>query len=93
MPVESISGRGATRNANPTRFNLKERIADGDALKRALRDELRMLLEPLERREDARMLDRRGHEVAAALRKPEGTVKRMLHDARHRLHGWLEEGR
>jgi len=27
----------------------KERIADGDALKRALRDELRMLLEPLER--------------------------------------------
>ncbi len=30
-------------------------------------------------------------EVAAALRKPEGTVKRMLHDARIRLHGWLEE--
>jgi RNA polymerase sigma-70 factor (ECF subfamily) len=32
-------------------------------------------------------------EIAAALRKPEGTVKRMLHDARHRLHGWLEEDR
>src|SRR5512139_441415 len=32
MPVESISGRGATRNATPTRFNLKERIADGDWL-------------------------------------------------------------
>jgi RNA polymerase sigma-70 factor (ECF subfamily) len=32
-------------------------------------------------------------EVAAALRKPEGTVKRMLHDARNRLHGWLEEDR
>ena len=32
-------------------------------------------------------------EVAAALHKPEGTVKRMLHDARLRLHGWLEEDR
>src|SRR3954469_8912928 len=32
-------------------------------------------------------------EVAAALHKPEGTVKRMLHDARNRLHGWLEEDR
>ena len=32
MPVESIFGRGATRNATPTRFNLKERIADGDWL-------------------------------------------------------------
>lgn len=32
MPVESISGRGATRNATPTRFNLKERIEDGDWL-------------------------------------------------------------
>ena len=32
MPVESNSGRGATRNATPTRFNLKERIADGDRL-------------------------------------------------------------
>ncbi|HEY0629304.1 MAG TPA: PA0069 family radical SAM protein [Sphingomicrobium sp.] len=32
MPVESISGRGATRNATPTRFNLKEQIADGDWL-------------------------------------------------------------
>jgi DNA repair photolyase len=32
MPVESISGRGATRNATPMRFNLKERIADGDWL-------------------------------------------------------------
>ena len=32
-------------------------------------------------------------EIAAALRKPEGTVKRMLFDARARLHGWLEEDR
>jgi DNA repair photolyase len=32
MPVESISGRGATGNATPTRFNLKERVADGDWL-------------------------------------------------------------
>ena len=32
MPVESITGRGATRNATPTRFNLKERVADGDWL-------------------------------------------------------------
>lgn len=32
MPVESISGRGATRNTTPTRFNLKERVADGDWL-------------------------------------------------------------
>jgi DNA repair photolyase len=32
MPFESISGRGATRNATPTRFNLKERVADGDWL-------------------------------------------------------------
>jgi DNA repair photolyase len=32
MPVESIPGRGATRNATPTRFNLQERIADGDWL-------------------------------------------------------------
>jgi DNA repair photolyase len=32
MPVESINGRGATRNATPTRFNLKERVADGDWL-------------------------------------------------------------
>jgi DNA repair photolyase len=32
MPVESTSGRGATRNATPTRFNLKERVADGDWL-------------------------------------------------------------
>jgi RNA polymerase sigma-70 factor (ECF subfamily) len=29
-------------------------------------------------------------EVAAALHKPEGTIKRMLSDARARLHGWLE---
>ncbi len=28
----SRSGRGATRNATPTRFNLKERVADGDWL-------------------------------------------------------------
>src|ERR671913_1081342 len=32
MPVESTSGRGATRNATPTRFNLKERVAEGDWL-------------------------------------------------------------
>jgi DNA-directed RNA polymerase specialized sigma24 family protein len=32
-------------------------------------------------------------EVAAALHKPEGTVKRMLFDARARLHGWLEADR
>ncbi len=32
MPVESIKGRGATRNATPTRFNLKERIVEGDWL-------------------------------------------------------------
>ena len=30
MPIESLSGRGATRNSTPTRFNLKERVADGD---------------------------------------------------------------
>jgi DNA repair photolyase len=32
MPVESIKGRGATRNATPTRFNLKERMAEGEWL-------------------------------------------------------------
>jgi len=32
MPVESISGRGATRNATPTRFNLQERVVEGDWL-------------------------------------------------------------
>jgi DNA repair photolyase len=32
MPVKSISGRGATRNASPARFNLKERVTDGDWL-------------------------------------------------------------
>ena len=32
MPVESIKGRGATRNATPTRFNLKERLVEGDWL-------------------------------------------------------------
>jgi len=32
MPVESIQGRGATRNRTPTRFNLKERVDDGDWL-------------------------------------------------------------
>ena len=32
MPVESSHGRGATRNATPTRFNLKERIDDGEWL-------------------------------------------------------------
>jgi len=32
MPVESTSGRGATRNNTPTRFNLKERLVEGDWL-------------------------------------------------------------
>ena len=32
MPVESLKGRGAPRNSTPTRFNLKERVADGDWL-------------------------------------------------------------
>ncbi|MBA3669683.1 MAG: PA0069 family radical SAM protein [Sphingomonas sp.] len=32
MPVESNKGRGATRNATPTRFNLKERVVDGEWL-------------------------------------------------------------
>lgn len=32
MPNESIQGRGATGNTTPTRFNLKERLADGDWL-------------------------------------------------------------
>ena len=32
MPIESTKGRGATRNATSTRFNLKEHVADGDWL-------------------------------------------------------------
>ena len=32
MPVESIAGRGATRNATPTRFHLPERLVEGDWL-------------------------------------------------------------
>jgi DNA repair photolyase len=32
MPHESLHGRGATRNVKPTRFNLAERVADGDWL-------------------------------------------------------------
>lgn len=32
MPVESTHGRGATRNVTPTRFNLAERVPDGDWL-------------------------------------------------------------
>ena len=32
-------------------------------------------------------------EVSAALKKPEGTIKRMLYDARARLASWLEDGR
>ena len=32
MPVESIKGRGATRNPTPTRFNLQQRHAEGDWL-------------------------------------------------------------
>jgi len=32
MPVESSHGRGATRNQTPTRFNLKERVVEGEWL-------------------------------------------------------------
>ncbi|MEO6113972.1 MAG: PA0069 family radical SAM protein [Sphingomicrobium sp.] len=32
MAIESIKGRGATRNATPTRFNLKERVVEGEWL-------------------------------------------------------------
>ena len=32
MPVESRSGRGATRNTTPTRFNLKQRVVEGEWL-------------------------------------------------------------
>ncbi|MFC7537600.1 PA0069 family radical SAM protein [Sphingomonas sp. GCM10030256] len=32
MPVESTHGRGATLNATPTRFNLQERLVEGDWL-------------------------------------------------------------
>ena len=32
MPVESSHGRGATRNPSPTRFNLKERVEEGEWL-------------------------------------------------------------
>ena len=32
MPVESIRGRGATRNSTPTRFNLQERQIEGEWL-------------------------------------------------------------
>ena len=32
MPIESIKGRGATRNQTPTRFNLKERMVEGEWL-------------------------------------------------------------
>lgn len=32
MPIESTKARGATRNAVPTRFNLKEHVVDGDWL-------------------------------------------------------------
>jgi DNA repair photolyase len=32
MPAESLKSRGATRNATPTRFNLRERVAEGDWL-------------------------------------------------------------
>src|SRR5215213_5250365 len=32
MPVESSHGRGATRNPTPTRFNLKERVTEGEWL-------------------------------------------------------------
>ena len=32
MPVESSHGRGATRNPTPTRFNFRERVAEGEWL-------------------------------------------------------------
>src|ERR687890_1935686 len=32
MPVDSSHGRGATRNPTPTRFNLKERLVEGEWL-------------------------------------------------------------
>ncbi|WP_118857121.1 PA0069 family radical SAM protein [Sphingomonas mesophila] len=32
MPIKSIKARGATRNASPTRFNLKDHVIDGDWL-------------------------------------------------------------
>ncbi|HVH49315.1 MAG TPA: PA0069 family radical SAM protein [Sphingomicrobium sp.] len=32
MPVESNQGRGATRNATPSQFNLKQHLVDGDWL-------------------------------------------------------------
>src|SRR3954453_23372310 len=32
MPVESRNGRGATRNPTPARFNLKERLLEGEWL-------------------------------------------------------------
>src|SRR4051794_16051967 len=32
MPVESSDGRGATRNLTPTRFNLQERVIEGEWL-------------------------------------------------------------
>ena len=32
MPVESNTGRGATRNPTPTRFNLQKRSTEGDWL-------------------------------------------------------------
>ena len=32
MPIESIKGRGATRNPMPGRFNLKQRLVEGDWL-------------------------------------------------------------
>ena len=32
MPVESNHGRGATRNSTPTRFNLKDRVVEGEWL-------------------------------------------------------------
>ena len=32
MAIESIKGRGANRNPTPTRFNLNERVAEGDWL-------------------------------------------------------------
>src|SRR5919107_501214 len=32
MPVESSRGRGATRNPTPTRFNLQERVVEGEWL-------------------------------------------------------------
>ena len=46
MPVESNDGRGATRNATPTRFNLKERVTEGEWLDKVEEGAKRKLKDP-----------------------------------------------